>query len=103
MEQPQKTLKDEALESESIAKSKNITELPQVSTALLVEQETFTNNENKEVTVKVVRVGKERYRVPQSVLNSLKVILEDNPGLKTFKVKKTGEGMDTRYTVIPLS
>ncbi len=103
MEQQQKTLKDEALESESIAKSKNITELPQVSTALFVDQETFTNNEGKEVTVKVVRVGKERYRVPQSVLNSLKVILEDNPGLKTFKVKKTGEGMDTRYTVIPLA
>lgn len=103
MEQQQKTLKDEALESESIAKSKNITELPQVSNALFVEQETFTNNEGKEVTIKVVRVGKERYRVPQSVLNSLKVILEDNPNLRTFKVKKTGEGMDTRYTVIPLA
>jgi hypothetical protein len=103
MEQQQKTLKEEAMESEQISKSKNITELPQVSTALFVDEETFTNNENKEVTIKVVKVGKERYRVPQSVLNSLKVILEDNPELKNFKVKKTGEGMDTRYTVIPLS
>jgi hypothetical protein len=51
MEQPQKTLKDEALESEPIAKSKNITELPQVLTALFVEQETFTNNEGKEVEI----------------------------------------------------
>lgn len=103
MEKQQKTLKEEALESESPTKSKNITELPQVSTSLLVEQETFTNNENKEVTIKIVKVGNERYRVPQSVINSLKVILEDNPALKTFKVKKAGEGMDTRYTVIPLS
>jgi len=103
MEQQQKTLKEESLESEAPTKSKNITELPQVSTALFVEQETFTNNENKEVTIKIVKVGNERYRVPQSVLNSLKVILEDNPMLKSFKVKKTGEGMDTRYTVIPLS
>ena len=103
MEQQQKTLKEEALESEQVSKSKNITELPQVSTALFVEQETFLNTDNKEVTIKIVKVGKERYRVPQSVLNSLKVILEDNPELKTFKVKKTGEGMDTRYTVIPLS
>jgi hypothetical protein len=103
MDQQQKTLKEEAMESEQISKSKNITELPQVSTALFVDEETFTNNENKEVIIKVVKVGKERYRVPQSVLNSLKVILEDNPELKNFKVKKTGEGMDTRYTVIPLS
>jgi len=28
--------------------------------------------------------------------------MEDNPSLENFKVKKTGEGMDTRYTVIPL-
>jgi len=99
----QRTIKEEAQASESTAKSKNITELPQVSTALFVEEESFTNNDGKEVTVKIVKVGKERYRVPQSVLNSLKVILEDNSELKTFKVKKTGEGMDTRYTVIPLS
>ena len=99
----QRTIKEEAISSESTAKSKNITELSQVSTFLVIEDETFTNNEGKEVNVKVVRVGKEKYRVPQSVLNSLKVILEDNPDLKTFKVKKSGEGMDTRYTVIPLS
>lgn len=102
MEKQQRTLREEALQSEAPTKSKNITELPQVSTSLVIEEETFTNNENKEVTVKIVRVGKEKYRVPQSVINSLKVMLEDNPNLKTFKVRKTGEGMDTRYTVIPL-
>jgi hypothetical protein len=48
-------------------------------------------------------VNGEKYRVPQSVLNNLKAVLEDNPMLKTFKVKKTGEGMDTRYILIPLS
>ena len=103
MEKQQRTLKEEAQQTEAPSKSKNITELTQVSTALIVEEETFTNNEGKEVTIKIVRVGNERYRVPQSVLNSLKVILEDNPELKTFKVKKMGEGMDTRYTVIPLA
>lgn len=99
----QKTLKEEAQASEPQAKSKNITELSQVSTDLLVHSETFTNAEKEEVTIKVIEVNGEKYRVPQSVLNNLKVILEDNPKLKTFKVKKTGEGMDTRYTVIPLS
>jgi hypothetical protein len=99
----QRTIREEAQASEPPAKSKNITELSQVSTDLVVGEESFVNNEGKEVTVKVIKVGKEKYRVPQSVLNSLKVILEDNPNLKTFKVKKMGEGMDTRYTVIPLS
>jgi len=46
-------------------------------------------------------VDDEEYRVPTSVLKSLKVILEDKPDLKFFKVKKTGEGLKTEYTVIP--
>jgi len=36
-------------------------------------------------------------------LKSLKAILEENPNLKDFKVKKSGTGMSTEYTVIPLS
>jgi len=99
----QRTIKEEAQESEPQAKTRNISELSQVSTDLVIGKETFTNNDNEEVTIKVVEVNGERYRVPQSVLNNLKVILEDNPNLKTFKVKKSGEGMETRYTVIPLS
>jgi hypothetical protein len=99
----QRTLKEEAMASEPPQKTKNISELAQVSTSLTVEEETFTNNEGKEVIIKVVNVNGEKYRVPQSVLNSLKAILEDNPNLKTFKVKKSGEGMETRYVLIPLS
>lgn len=97
------TIKEEAQASEPQAKTKNITELPQVSTDLLLGEESFKNKEGEEVTIRIIELNGEKYRVPQSVLNSLNVILEDNPDLKTFKVKKTGEGMDTRYTVIPLS
>jgi len=99
----QRTLKEEAQATQPPQKTKNITELSQVSTELLLKDESFKNNDDEQVNIKVVEVNGERYRVPQSVINSLKVILEDNPNLKTFKVKKTGEGMDTRYTVIPLS
>lgn len=99
----QKSLKEEALETEPQQKTKNISELSQVSTALLVNSETFLNKDGEEVTIKVINVNGEKYRVPQSVLNSLKAVLEDNPNLKTFKVKKSGEGMDTRYVLIPLS
>ncbi len=56
-----------------------------------------------EFPFKYIEIEGEKYKVPISVLMNLKVILEENPNLKKFKVKKTGEGMDTKYTVIPLS
>ena len=51
---------------------------------------------------KVFKHEEEEYRVPKSVLKQLKEQLEVNPKLKFFKVNKTGEGMKTSYTVIPL-
>ena len=39
---------------------------------------------------------------PNSVVATLKEILKKNPDLKRFQVAKTGEGLKTRYTVIPL-
>lgn len=108
----QKTLKDEANEYTPTAKTKNISELQSVSTNINVEDDSFEFEETgrdgkvymKKVKQKVIIVDGEKYRVPISVLASLKAILEDNPNLKIFKVKKTGEGKDgTRYTVIPLS
>jgi hypothetical protein len=97
----QKTLKEEALAYESKSTG-NIAELPKVSTELHTEDREATNEEGKAYSYKVIVVEGQEYRVPASVLKSLKAILEDNPNLKTFKVKKTGQGMDTSYTVIPL-
>jgi len=98
----QKTLKDtaQAYESKSVG---NIADLPKVSTELVVEEREGTNDEGKTFAYKVVIVEGQEYRVPASVLKSLKAILEDNSNLKTFKVKKTGQGMNTEYTVIPLA
>jgi len=99
----QKSLKEEAMDTEPQQKTRNIADLPMVSTDLKVGLETFQNKDGEDITIKVIDVAGEKYRVPQSVLNSLKAVLEDNANLKTFKVKKTGEGMDTRYVLIPLS
>ena len=95
-------LKEEAQAYESTA-TKNISELPTVSTTDLdVQERTGTNDEGKEFSYKYITIEGFDYRVPASVLKSLKAILEENPNLKTFKVKKTGAGMTTEYTVIPL-
>lgn len=92
------TIKDEALQYESKAKVKNISTLQAVETNLVVFDEL-----NAEFPYKYIEVEGSRYKMPLSVLNDLKAILEENPNLKKFKVKKQGEGMDTSYTVIPLA
>ncbi len=97
-----KTIKEEAKEYTPMSKTKNVSELPSISVDLLMEDESFKDSEDKDVNIKVVTVDDEKYRIPVSVVRDLKVILEDNPDLKNFKVKKTGTGMETRYTVIPL-
>jgi len=88
------------------ASTKNIAELQSVSTDLeLVDDEfEFTKNgETKIVKQKVIVVEGEQYRVPITCIQQLKVIMEDNPALKKFKVKKSGTTKDdTRYVVIPL-
>ena len=60
------------------------------------------DGKTKIVKQKVVNIDGIMYRVPNSVLNQLKILLEDNPELKFFKVKKSGQGLNTDYTVIPL-
>lgn len=92
------TVKDEAQGYEPKATVRNISELPSIETDMAVFDE-----KEAEFPYKYIEVEGQRYKVPLSVLGNLKAILEENPNLKKFKVKKQGEGMDTRYTVIPLS
>lgn len=77
---------------------KNIADLPSVS----VDMEVKADSE-AEFPYKYLEIDNERYKVPMSVIASLKVILGENPNLKTFKVKKTGQGLGTEYTTIPLA
>jgi len=87
--------------------TKNITELNEVPVELEVLDDEFEvvdkkTNQTKVVKQKVINLNGINYRVPNSVFQQLKVILEDNPALKKFKVKASGSGMETRYQVIPL-
>ena len=82
---------------------KNISELKSIDIDVVILEETNTDSNDKEYTVKYVEVEGLKYRVPVSVLSNLKDILEENPELKAFKVKRKGTTKeDTRYTVIAL-
>jgi len=87
--------------------TKNIADLEEVSTDLELEDDEFELIDKvtklpKTIKQKIIVVDGENYRVPITVIQQLKVLLEDNPELKKFKVKKSGTTKDdTRYQVIP--
>jgi hypothetical protein len=92
----------EAAKAYEPKQTKNIADLPVVSTDLQVHERQGTDSEGKPFNYKVFELNGEDYRVPDSVLSALKAIAEEKPTLKTFKVKKDGTGLNTKYTVIPL-
>lgn len=94
-------IKEEA-EGYEAPKTKNIADLEKVTVKSEIHEREFINSEGKPFTVKVIVVDGEDYRVPVSVLKALRTILEEKPELEFFKVKKTGEGLKTEYTIVTL-
>ena len=104
------TLKDEAKAFEPQQKTRNIAELPKVSVNLNLEDDSFEVEEKndkgemvkKTVNIKIIRVEGDKFRVPMSVVEQLKIQLEANSNMEFFKVSTSGTGMSTKYTVIPI-
>jgi len=80
----------------------NVADLEAVSVESKVEARTGTDKEGHEFAYNVVIVGGNEYRVPASVLADIKTLLEAKPTLKTVKVIKKGQGLNTKYSVIPM-
>lgn len=97
------TLKEQAKAYEPPQPMKNIADLDQVLVDFELETKTGTDKDGKEFSYKYIMAKGEHYRVPNTVLKQLKVHLEANPHLITFKVIKKGAGMETEYTVVPLA
>lgn len=84
--------------------TKNIAELPQISIEMDLKNGEGTDKDGNSFKYKFIEINGEEYRVPGIVLGQIKDILSENPNMKMFKVKRTGEGKTgTRYTVIPLN
>ena len=91
------TIKDEAITYKPTASVNNISDLTSIDTNLVLFDEV-----DAEFPYKYFEQAGLRYKMPVSVLATLKEILKSNPNLKSFKVNKTGTGMNTKYVVIPL-
>lgn len=81
--------------------TKNITEVGVFDIDLELEEVTYNEGQEDEFTVNETEINGETYRVPNSVLKQIKVLIGDNPNLKQVKVLKEGEGMKTKYQVVP--
>lgn len=82
--------------------TKNIADLKECPTDVdLIERSGIDKNGEK-YSFNVVIVNEEEYRIPDSVVAGLKAILEKKPTLAKFSVSKTGQGLNTKYQVIPL-
>ena len=95
------TIKDAALTFEPKT-TKNITELEKVPVALEIQTEEGVDANGEAYTYSYIELNDNRYRIPNSVVSTLKKILVKKPNLEYFAVTKDGEGRNTRYTVIPL-
>lgn len=75
----------------------NISELSELSVDLDVLYES-----EAEFPYSYIEVNGDRYKMPVSVMASLKAILKEKPKMKKFKVLKSGKNMDTRYQILEL-
>lgn len=95
------TIKETAMAYEP-QRMRNVTDLEAVSVEQQLNKEVRKNKDNEEYTISFFLVNGEEYRVPNSVIEQLQAILKEKPDLKTFKVTRKGEGLNTTYTVIQL-
>jgi len=79
----------------------NISELQQFSVDIDCTVEEYTDQEGKTFKINIAMVNGEKFRVPNSVLEGLKGIMQRLPNTKMVTVLKSGQGMNTRYQVIP--
>jgi len=70
-----------------------------------VDSEVFdgegTDKEGKTFRYKYIKVDEAEYRVPGVVLGSIRALNERIPNTKRITVIKSGEGLSTRYNVMP--
>lgn len=82
--------------------TKNIADLPEVDTNLLLLDGSGKDADGVTFDYKYIELNAEEYRVPTSVLSELKGILAARPTTTRIRVTKSGAGISTRYKVIPL-
>ena len=87
----------ETAEKYEAPKIKSVADLEFVSLEWEVQEEL-----DCEFPYKYVIFNGERHKINNSVIADIKQILIASPNIMKFKIVRKGEGMKTKYTVIPL-
>lgn len=100
-----KTIK-EAAEDYEPKRTANIADLENFDITEGIEEREGKDNEGKTFNYNVLIRDGQEYRIPNTVLETIKGILAANAKhgreVTAFSVEKTGEGMNTKYQVISL-
>ena len=104
----QLTLKDLAMQ-EKPRTFKKIEDFEAINVNNEISERVCVTKEGKEFKIKEISLYNDdtdeidRVRIPQTVIWGLQALLKHDPDLEYFKVIKTGQGMNTRYTVLPVN
>ena len=79
----------------------NIADLDKIPVNLELFDGEGKNDKGETFTYKYAKVDNKEYRVAGSILGGIKAILSKMPKLEFVTVVKQGQGMNTRYTVMP--
>jgi len=82
--------------------TKNIADLKECPIDVELREKSGIDKNGEKYSFNVIVFNGEEYRIPDSVVTGLKAILEKKPTLTKFSVSKTGQGLNTKYQVIPL-
>jgi len=94
------TLKEEAMAYEP-PQTLNIADLDKFPIDIEVKDGEGKDKEGEVFKYKYATIGTKDYRIAGSILGGIKAILEKMPDTKEVSVIKQGQGMSTRYQVIP--
>jgi len=94
----------EAAESYEPKRTANIADLDTFDISEPLEERKGKDSEGKEFEYKVLVRDDTEYRVPNTVIETVKALMAANAkhdkDVTTFAVEKTGEGMNTKYQVV---
>jgi hypothetical protein len=95
------TLKEESIVYES-PRTLNVADLDKIPIDIELLDARGLDNKGEEFVYKYVVVDEKEYRVPGIVMAGIKAILEKKPRCQFVSVVKTGQGLGTKYQVIPM-
>lgn len=96
------TLREEALAYEPQPQTLNIADLEKIPVDIELNDGEGRDSTGEIFKYKYAVIEGQKYRVAGSIIGGIKALLQKIPNLQHVAVIKQGQGMNTRYQVIPI-